>query len=498
MERTESLWLSTSDAPSYPRLSGDIKVDAVVIGGGISGLCAAYQLEQNGLSVAVLEANRVCAGVTGYTTAKVTSGHGLIYAKLNKNAGQKYAHAYADANQWAVRWIESLGIDCDLKLTDMQVFADTEEQLSSVQEELEITRELGLPVSWSTGPDLPFLTHGAVRYDNQVQFHPRKFVAGLAARLTGQIFEQTVVTDVEDADPCRVTTESGVVTARFVVVASHFPCYDPAKYYLRLAPYRDYAIAAKVRSGMPSGMSIGASESGKAFRAQGDWLIVSGEMHKVGQEPDTEQRFRSLEQYVRQHFEVESVDYGWSTQDIMTPDSMPYIGWIDTGSERVLVSTGFGGWGMSTGAYAGKIIADLVAGRDNAWAPCFTENRLKGFEGLRTLASEGFNVAKHLIGDKITDTSDKAAIEIKPGEAAIIKANDEKVAAYRDPEGVLHALSPACTHMGCDVAWNSAELSWDCPCHGSRFNIHGQVIQGPAIKDLEKKAIEAERGPKLM
>ncbi len=491
--------MATAPESSFPVLSGDTTCDVCVIGGGIAGVIAAYQLDQAGFSVALVESHQTCGGVTGYTTAKVTSGHRLIYNQLFNDQSPRSAQAYADANQWGLEWIastaESLAIDCDLERKDMLVFAENSEELEQVQKEFESAKNVGLPVTWAETAGLPFPTLGALRFADQIQFHARKFVLALASKLVasrGRIFENTRALEVnEDRTSSQVITDKGTVHAKFVVVASHYPIYDPAFFIARLAPYRDYAVAAKINGPLPAEMSIGAGESSKSFRTQaspdGDLLIVSGEAHKAGQEPNTKQRYANLENYTRSIFDVESIPYRWSAQDNETPDAMPYIGRITSGSEGCFVITGFNAWGMSTAGFAGRIVADLITGKANEWSEVFDPNRFKGMESLKSVVSENVNAVKHLIGDKFSDVEKKEIGSLEPGQAAILKVDGEKVAAFRDSAGVLHSISPICTHIGCDIGWNSAEETWDCPCHGSRFDIDGRVLHGPAVKDLERK-----------
>ncbi|MGV3618850.1 MAG: FAD-dependent oxidoreductase [Fimbriimonas sp.] len=490
MANTKSLWIDTAPAHAFPTLDRDVQADVAVVGGGIAGILAAWQLAQSGKRVVVLEANRVCRGVTGYTTAKVTSAHGVIYESLGDNAG-----IYAEANEWGVAWIGQqaamAGIECDLARKSMYVFAENGEERETLQREFEAIQGTDLAAVWVHQPDLPIPALGAIHYVNQIQFHPNKFVQGLAERLltlNGEVFENTRVREVEEGEPCRIVTDRGIVTAAKVVIASHFPVYDPAMFFSRLAPYRDYAVAARIRGALPQSMSIGAGENGYAFRTQDDLLIVSGESHKVGQ-ADSNACFANLEAYVRKHFDVESIPYRWSTQDNKTLDQMPYIGRISGTSDHAFIITGFGGWGMSTAAFAGRIVADLVAERDNPWAETFDPNRWKGIEGVKTFVKENVNVAKHFVGDKVAHAEDGSPQQLLPGDAAIFRVNGEKVAAYRDLSARLHVVSPICTHMGCDLAWNAAETSWDCPCHGSRFDYEGNVIQGPAVENLERKEI---------
>jgi glycine/D-amino acid oxidase-like deaminating enzyme/nitrite reductase/ring-hydroxylating ferredoxin subunit len=495
MLKTESLWLATSSPTDFMPLQIDIEADVAIIGAGIAGIVTGYQLSQRGHKVAVLEANRVGAGVTGYTTAKVTSGHRNRYSQIKQAAGAEYARAYAEANEFGVEWISRSDVECDKRTKAMLVFAEDDQQLEDLRQEFELVQSLGLPVSWQEQADLPFPTVGAIRYANQLEFHPHKFVRGLADAIRdkgGEVYELTRVLEVEEAEPCIVTTDRGSVRAKHVVVASNYPVYDPSLFFARVAPYRDYAVAAKVRGPLPEDMSIGIGEESMAFRTHptedGELLIVSGESHKVGQQ-DTAEAFLRLEEYTRLHFDVESIPYQWSTQDGSTPDHMPYIGKISPRAKYAFVITGFGAWGMSTSAYAGRIVADLIENKPNPWADKFDPNRLKGFESIKEVVKENLNVAKRFFGDKMTDTEDIDLADLRPGQAAILKAGGEKVAAFRDEQGTLHTVSPICTHLGCDVTWNSAERSWDCPCHGSRFDKDGNVIQGPAIKNLEKKNV---------
>jgi glycine/D-amino acid oxidase-like deaminating enzyme/nitrite reductase/ring-hydroxylating ferredoxin subunit len=506
-EPMDSIWTATTDGNEFPSLEEDLNVDVLVVGAGIAGMCTAWRLARTDQRVAIIDAARVCEGVTANTTAKVTAGHSLIYEKLTSKIGSEYAQAYADANLWGIEWIADQAakhdIACDLRRNSMLVFAENADEREHLHEEFEAAKKLKLPVAWSEETDLPLKTMGAIRYENQAQFHPRKFVQGLAARIDAQVFEKTRALDLEEKDGvCTVTTNRGKITAKYVVIASHFPFYDPGMFYARLSQFRDYAVAARIRGQIPKSMSIGAAQSAKAFRTQPfkneELLIVSGEGHNVGEEPDTRTRYENLERYVRQNFDVEEIVFRWSTQDNNTLDSMPYIGQASSGSDRVFVITGFGGWGMAAGAYSGRIISDLIAGRANPWAEFFAPGRFKGAESLKNLASQGVTVAKHYVGDKMSDVSDKPPGQLKPGEAAIVKVDGEKVAAYRDNSGVLHAVSPVCTHMGCDLAWNTAEESWDCPCHGSRFDPNGMVLHGPAVNHLEIKTVANKSHPELL
>jgi glycine/D-amino acid oxidase-like deaminating enzyme len=286
---TVSLWMATSRdrETSYPALNGDASADVAIVGGGIAGILAGFQLAERGIRVTVLEADRICAGVSGHTTAEVTSGHGVIYSDLASHSDLAHARSYADANQWGLDWIAAQQADCDLHRKAMLVFAEDDRQLTRLRKEFDVCHGLGLPVTWvDRVPDLPFETLGAIRYGNQVELHPRKFVLAMAerlARLGGSIHEKTRVMNVKEGltqDALAVVqTDKGSVTARHVVLATNYPVYDPAMYFALLAPYRDYAMAVRVEGALPQDMSVNAGPETHAFRTHGDLLIVSGFSH---------------------------------------------------------------------------------------------------------------------------------------------------------------------------------------------------------------------------
>lgn len=492
-----SIWLGTTPTTSYPPLPGNVDVDVAIIGGGIVGVSTASFLAGKGLKVALLERGRILSGVTGFTTAKVTSLHNLIYKDLIDKFGTEKARLYGEANEWAIRHIRdsatSKGIDCDLVDEPSYTYAMSDDTLRSVEEEVSAAQSLGLPASFEKPVTLPFECRGAVRFDRQLRFHPRKYllrIAEEAAAAGVSIFESTIVTDVEESGGrCTVKTDLGNVTCRFVVVASHFPIYDPAMYFARLYPTRSYAMAVKVGGALPEGMFVSAEEPERSIRRQlyedGEILIIGGENHKAGQDHDTRERYRALVDWSRENFQVEEVLYRWSTQDNGTPDTLPYVGKIKKGWDHIFIATGFGGWGIANGTMSGKLISDQILGHQNPWTDVFDPNRSE-IKAAGKMATENLDVAKHLIGDKLRGPDHLNVDEIAPGEAKIIDSLEGKAGVFRDEQGVVHAVMPKCTHMGCDLHWNTAEQSWDCPCHGSRFDADGVVLHTPAVTNLKK------------
>jgi Rieske Fe-S protein len=273
------------------------------------------------------------------------------------------------------------------------------------------------------------------------------------------------------------------------VLATHLPFPDDGGYFARVEPMRSYALALRIGGRRPLGMYISIDEPTRSVRSTTeDWVIVGGEGHKVGQDDDTTERYRALESWARERFDVERIGYRWSAQDYKTADGIPYIGRLTPTSERTFVATGYGKWGMTNGTVAAMILADLVQGRENPWAATFDSTRIALRQSVKQLISENADVVKRFVGDRLSSLRSGDADGLGPGAGGIVDLNGEHVAAFRDDSGILHAVSATCTHLGCQVQFNTAERTWDCPCHGSRFDIEGRVLQGPAVDDLASKA----------
>jgi glycine/D-amino acid oxidase-like deaminating enzyme/nitrite reductase/ring-hydroxylating ferredoxin subunit len=489
-----SLWIESTPETNYPALSGTLTVDVAVLGAGIAGVTAATLLKREGKTVALIDSKRVVHGVTGHTTAKLTSGHGLIYANLAKTFGAEGARGYAESNEAAIQLVtglaKELGIDCDLERQANFVYTEKAEEVRQIEDEFDAASRAGLSVSLVTETDLPFPVAGAIRLENQAQFHPRKYLLPLVEAVAGDgshVFEQTRALDVEESDGCRVETDRGTVVARNVIVATHIPFLDRGLFFAKEHPQRSYAIAVPLgTTRSPEGMYINVSPPTRSIRTapfeSGRLLLLGGEGHKPGEEPETERRYRNLEELARDTFGItDPAVHRWSTQDYTTIDRLPYIGRLTRRSEHVWVATGFGKWGMSNGTLAAQILTDAILGRPNPWASLYDAKRVKPLASARKFTTENAKVATHWVRDR---TTTQALEALQPGEGGIVEANGRRLAAYRDTEGIVQAVSPACTHLGCYVQWNGAEKSWDCPCHGSRFGADGTVIQGPAVKDL--------------
>ena len=495
-EKNPSLWVATTAETHHPALHGDVETDVAVVGAGITGLTAALLAKQDGRRVAVVEAGRVASGVTGYTTAKLTALHGLLYDDLARAYGDEAALLYADANLAAIAKVAALveehGIDCDLEQRPAFTYTCDAAMVGKVRAEVDTARRLGLPAVFTTDTDLPYPIDAAIRLDDQAQLHPRKYCIGLAAAIPGDgsaLYERTRALSLDEDGRCRLRTDRGTITADWVIVATHLPFLDKGGFFARCHPVRSYALTARLEGAAPQGMYLGADAPSRSVRSAvvdgQEVAIVGGESHKVGQDPDTRQRYAALEAWTSCHFPVRSIEHRWSAQDHVPVDQVPFVGRLAPGSDRVLVATGFKKWGMSNGTAAAVMLADRIAGRDNRWAGVFDTDRLNVRQSVSELVKENADVVKRFVSDRVGTERGRSPDDLTAGEAAVLTVGASRVAAYRDEAGALHTVSPVCTHLGCTVTWNTAETTWDCPCHGSRYTCDGQVLEGPAVRDLE-------------
>ncbi|MEU3516187.1 FAD-dependent oxidoreductase [Streptomyces sp. NPDC006654] len=502
-----SYWLETAPggAPAPPP-AGDVSVDVAVVGGGIAGLSTAWELARRGREVAVLEADRIAAGVTGHTTAKLTVLHTLVYDHLRRTRGREGARLYADSQSAALRRaaevVADLGIDCDWEEAVAHTYAEAPEHVEALRAEAEAAREAGLPAEFVTGTELPYPVAGAVRVTGQAQFHPVKYLRALTDDLKrhgGTVYEGTRVTGLTEGEPCVLETDTGVsVQAREVVVATHYPIFDRALLFTRLSPRRELVVAGPIDADRaPRDMYITTEQNTRSVRsaphADGTrLLVVTGEHFTPGAPgaADVEERFARLTAWAQSRFPGLTPTHRWATQDNDSTDSVPLVGRLHPGSRHTYVATGFGGWGLSGGIMAGRLIADLVEGREPEWAGLYDPRRLASVvrEGGTFLKNQA-HVAKHFVGDRLPSVTSPAPEDLAPGDGAVLRVDGHQCAVHRDDSGQLHAVSARCTHLGCLVAFNRAERAWECPCHGSRFDPDGRILQGPAVRPLEPREI---------
>lgn len=497
--RYDSVWIATSGQTKYSMLKGTVEVDVVVIGGGIAGLTAAYFLAKEGKKVAVVEANRIVTGTSGFTTAKITSVHGRKLSFLKANFGLKNTKIYSESNEWAIdeyeRIIKTEKISCEFSREDVFLYTNHEKNIEQLENEFQIAQEIGLPVELKKDVQgLPFSIRQAIKFPNQAQFHPRKFLLKLAEIIQkngGVIFENSRVVKVSDGEPAEVETTEGIIRAKKVIVATNYPIFDKALLFLRMGQFRSYALAFKSKSNISTNMFVGVGEDEFTVRTYEEkgtqWIIIGGEAHRVGEQVDTRKCYQRLETLVKEKFNVTDFEYKWSAQDASPNDQVPYIGKMPF-TKHIYVTTGYGEWGMTTSMVSAKLLSDLINKREYAWADLYSPSRINIQASLKNSLEMGKEVIKGF-GSYLTKNDSSDFSTMKKGEGRVVNYKRQKVAVCRDEQGKLCALSAVCTHLDCIVDWNNAEMTWDCPCHGSRFTKDGEVIHGPAIQPLAKKVI---------
>ncbi|MDP9384205.1 MAG: FAD-dependent oxidoreductase [Actinomycetota bacterium] len=500
---SESIWLATADDAGFPALDRDVRVDVAIVGGGIAGVTTALLLKRLGATVAVVERDAVAAGATGYTTAKITALQSTRLSDIRSKNGTDGAAAYAGATLDAIARIATLvedeAIECDLERRDAFTYAGDEREVASVEREAEAAQEAGLPVELTTDTGLPWEVPAAVRLAGQAQFQPVRYTRGLARRVEGDgsyVFERTHVTNVHEGGPCRVVTAGGgTVTAERAVIATNYPLLDRGLFFARLEATRSYCVALPVRGDVPQGMLITAGQPTRSLRTFRDHLIVGGEGHQTGAAEARPERYEALVEFGQRHFPVgPNAPYRWSTQDGMPVDSLPYIGPYTPRSKRLYVAAGFMKWGMTNATVAAVLLTDLMADRPNPYAAHFDPNRTS-LRGLPKLAKLNLHAGQEFLGERVRPAEASSAGDVAAGEARVVRSGAGKIGVFRDEDGAVHGVSLRCTHLGCLLRFNDAERSWDCPCHGSRFDVDGAVLAGPATQPLEPREVEPAPPP---
>jgi len=500
---TQSLWMATASTPPFEPLRDDVRAHVCIVGAGIAGLTTAYLLQREGRAVVVVDDGPVGGGETGRTTAHLSNALDDRYFQIAKLFGDKGARMAAESHTAAIQRIEAIAaqedIDCDFERLDGFLFLAKGDKRKTLDKELDATHEAGLTDTgiFERAPLDAFDTGPVLRFPRQAQFHPLKYLTGLArafVRDGGRIYCGTKVKSIEDGEPCTVTTaDDHTIRAEAVVVATNSPVNDWMVMHTKQAPYRTYVIGVRIPKGaIPRMLLWDTADPYHYVRLQpaddpaADYevLIVGGEDHKTGQASDTDERFTCLEEWTRERFPMAGdVVYRWSGQVMEPVDRMAYIGHNPGTDEHIYIVTGDSGNGMTHGTIAGILLTDLIMGRQNPWAELYDPSRIS-LRSAPEYARENLNVAEQY-RQWLTPGDVGNVDEIPLDSGAVVRRGRHKIAVYKAPDGTLCERSAVCTHLYCIVDWNETEKTWDCPCHGSRFDRFGKVVNGPAIGDLE-------------
>ena len=494
-----SLWFNdTKEKLYFDRLDSNINVDVCIIGGGISGLTTAYYLSKRGVKVAVLERDEICSKATGHTTAKITYQHNLIYNYLLNTWGYEIAKGYFEANSEAISNIKNIidmeKIDCDFEFQDNYVYTTNQSELTDIEREIKAISKLGGTATFVSKTPLPFKTAGAILTTNQAQFHPIKYVLGLCTSILkykGNIYTNTIAIDVKKEDNKYTTyTDRYKVSSKYVVMATHYPFINfPGLYFSKMYQSTSYAIAIDTHSNMFDGMYINPKDPIFSFRTakynERRLLIIGGANHRTGETKEYKDTYGVLENKAKEHFPKMEVLFRWNTRDCITLDKIPYIGQYSSLMPNLYVITGFNKWGMTSSNVAAKIISDNILNIENKYAFVFNSTRVNPIKNKGEIKNMIVSSSNSLLFNKFKQI-DTSFDDIKNDSGAIIKINGENVGIYKDTSGNVFAIKPVCTHLGCLLSWNDTDKTWDCPCHGSRFDYMGKNIYDPAMKDLKK------------
>ncbi|KXA07842.1 FAD-dependent oxidoreductase [Clostridium perfringens] len=475
----KSVWSESCKFRKREALNKDIKTDVLVIGAGIAGILTAYMLKQKGREVVVIDAAEIASGNTKNTTAKITSQHDLIYSKLITEFGEEKARQYAKANELAIKKykeiIEDKRIECDFEEKPAYVYSSNE--IDVLKEEAEAAKNLGIDAEFVEKANLPFKINGAVKFNNQAQFNPLKFLKGISNELV--IYENTRALEIKEN---LVVTSGGNITAKNIVVATHYPIMNaPGYYFMKMHQERSYVLALENTSEI-DGMYIDLNKEGYSFRTYNNLLLLGGISHRTG-ENEEGGSYDELRKVAKRLYPKAKEKYYWSAQDCMTIDGIPYIGRYSSETPNIYVATGFNKWGMTSSMVSAMIISDMILEKENDFSEIFSPRRFDLSLSINNIANDLIETAKNFIAQKVSIPSSEIE-HIKNGHGGIIEYNGDKVGVYKDKEGKEFFVSTKCTHLGCQLSWNADELTWDCPCHGSRFDYKGRLIGGPATKEL--------------
>jgi glycine/D-amino acid oxidase-like deaminating enzyme/nitrite reductase/ring-hydroxylating ferredoxin subunit len=503
-----SLWQDTTDnyIAKDNLVNAEQKFDVIIAGAGITGITTGLLLQKAGKSVLIAEAQSLGFGTTGGTTAHLNSFFDTPYNTIQKKYGEKDAQLVAKAASQALqlikRNVEEYNISCEYKELPGYLFSQDEKQTKELGDIFKASQECNVECSWAQDIPVPIPFEKALSFAGQATFHPTRYLTALAKAFEeagGILLENCRITNVEEVEAGNIVTSGrGTFRAKHFIYATHIPPGVNLLHF-RCAPYRSYAIAAKLeqKTNYPDALIYDMYDPYHYYRTQdidGElYFIAGGEDHKTGHEENTEACFLKLEAHIKKYFPVKEIVNRWSSQYFEPTDGLPYIGHLPGHPGTMYVATGYGGNGMIYSAVAAIMLSEMISGGTSEYEELFDPNRIKMVAGFSNFVKEAADVVGHLIQKTILPSDKLEELAgIAPGEARVVKYEGQQLAIYKNEKGRVYALNSACTHIKCEVAWNSAEKTWDCPCHGSRFSYKGEMLTAPARKDLTTVEIRTE------
>src|SRR5574344_315336 len=496
----KSYWVETTKTTNYKSINQDISTDVCIIGGGITGLATAYLLakQNKNLDITIVEADRIAMGVTANTAAKVTSQHGLFYEYLNTTFGTKISKGYLESNEKAIKLIENIinteKINCDFIKEDSYVYTCEKQNDIKIKQEQQTLQMLDFNSEYVNQAPLPFKIISAIKFPNQAQFHPRKYLLALAQILEKnnvQIYENSKVVDIKrKQDHYELYVNDCKIDCKYLVLATHYPIKNfPGMYFIKMYQSSSYAIAIETNQHIPDGMYISCDIPVTSFRSVTQengkkLLIVVGSAHKTGAtDVNIDDSYVNLENYIKTIFPDAQVKYKWMTEDCISLDKIPYIGEFSNFLPNMYVATGYKKWGMTTSHVAAQIITDKILNKQNQYESIYTATRLEPIKNSTEFGNMLKQSTNSLVINKIkTPKTDYS--QLKNDCGGVVDFNGKKVGIYKDKNGKIYAVVPYCKHLGCELSWNNLEKTWYCPCHGSRYDYKGNIITEPTTNPL--------------
>ncbi|MCI8309899.1 MAG: FAD-dependent oxidoreductase [Clostridia bacterium] len=507
MENNNSFWLNSFKLPNFNKLDKNINADVCIVGGGLTGITTAYYLSKKGYKVCLIEKDNLMSKTSGHTTAKITSQHGIFYKYLLDSKGKEFAEKYLSANEEAIKNIMDIinieNIDCDFEKKNAYIFTEKTTEVQKLKEEAHIVKKLGIvDCNYINKINLNLNIEGAIEFKNQAQFNPIKYANALIQSIIqngSEIFENTRFDDYEkNNDEFKIfTNKKYSINSKYLVLTTRYPIINfPGYYFLKMYQEISYVLAIKPKNKFTiDGMYINSELPTLSIKTakynDEDIILIGGYTNKTGTEDDINLRYKyeNLRKKALEIFGDFDILYKWNTEDCISLDKIPYIGEFSNFTENLFLATGFKKWGMTTSNIAANIITDKIINKQNNYEEIFKATRLEPIKNREELNNMIKQSIKSLVVDKFKNSKD-ILNDVKNDEGKIVMFGDVKVGIYKDPDGNVYAIKPFCTHLGCELSWNELNKTWDCPCHGSRFEYTGKSIDSPSIKDLENYNFE--------